>query len=283
MNAEAAGLVTPLQRRGFLMSSVISGLTLATARVEARAIHTSAEGLHEAEIQIPVSDGNLPGYAARPDKPGTFPIVLVVEEVFGVHGWIQDVCRRLAHAGYLAVAAEYYAREGNLTEATSGAQAMAVVSKAPDAQMMRDMDSALVWATENAGDSRRIGITGFCRGGRQTILYAAHNPHLRAAVAWYGVLDGATTELQPRTALEVLDEVQCPLLGLYGGADTLNPMALIEQAEAEAKHAKEPIEFVVYPGAPHGFAADYRPSYRQAAAEDGWQRMLAWFRKYGLA
>lgn len=272
-----------LPRRGFMMTSIISGLTLATTRVEAQVIHTSTEGLEAGEVQVPVPDGHLPAYAARPAGAGSFPIVLVVEEVFGIHGYIQDVCRRLAHQGYLAVAAEYYARVGDLSEATSGQEASAIVSKAPDAQMMADMDAVATWAGSAHGDASRLGITGFCRGGRQTWLYAAHNPHLRAAVSWYGILDGAPSAIRPETALSVIDKVLCPVLGLYGDKDAANPLALIEQAEAKAKSAREPVSFVIYPDAPHGFHADYRPSYRKEDAEDGWKRMLAWFRQYGVA
>ncbi len=232
---------------------------------------------------MPVSDGHLPAYAARPTGSGPFPIVLVVEEVFGVHEYVQDVCRRLAHQGYLAVAGEYYARVGDLSQAMSVQQYGPIVAKAPDAQMMSDMDAVAAWASANHGDGARLGITGFCGGGRQTWLYAAHNPHLRAAVSWYGVLGGATSEIKPRTALAEVDKVLCPVLGLYGDKDALNPMSLIEEAEAKAKSASEPISFVIYPDAPHGFHADYRPSYREAAAKDGWKRMLDWFHRYGVA
>ena len=280
---ELAALRTPLARRGFMMTSIISGLTLATTQVEAQAIHTSTDGLEAGEVQVPVSDGHLPAYSARPTGTGLFPVVLVMEEVFGVHEYIQDVCRRLAHQGYLAVAAEYYARVGDLSQAMSAQQFGPIVAKAPDAQMMSDMDAVAAWAAANQGDSGRLGITGFCRGGRQTWLYAAHNPHLRAAVTWYGVLDGATSAIQPETALTEVDKVLCPVLGLYGSKDAANPMSLIEEAEAKAKTAPHQVEFVVYPGAPHGFHADYRPSYRKEDAEDGWKRMLAWFRRYGVA
>lgn len=280
---DAVGRMKALPRRGFMMTSIISGLTLATARVEAQVIHTSAAGLDAGEVKIPVADGELPAYAARPQGAGSVPIVLVVEEVFGVHAYIQDVCRRLAHQGYLAVAAEYYARVGDLSQAMSPQQYGPIVSKAPDAQMMADMDTVARWAASNHGDAARLGMTGFCRGGRQTWLYAAHNPQLRAAVSWYGVLDGPTSVIQPETALSVVDKVLCPVLGLYGSEDAANPMPLIEQAEALAKRARHPVEFVIYPNAPHGFHADYRPSYRKADAEDGWRRMLAWFQKYGVA
>lgn len=275
--------MTDLPRRGFVMTSIISGLTLATTRVEAQAIHTSAAGLEAGEVQVPVSDGHLPAYTARPNGAGPFPIVLVVEEVFGVHEYIQDVCRRLAHQGYLAVAAEYYAREGDLSQAMSAQQYGPIVSKAPDVQMMSDMDAVAAWAAGVRGDASRLGITGFCRGGRQTWLYAAHNPHLRAAVSWYGVLDGATSPIQPETALAAVDKVLCPVLGLYGSKDAANPIPLIEKAEAKAKSAHEPVSFVIYPNAPHGFHADYRPTYRKQDAEDGWKRMLAWFHRYGVA
>jgi carboxymethylenebutenolidase len=181
------------------------------------------------------------------------------------------------------VAAEYYARIGDLSQAMSAEQYGPIVRKAPDAQMMSDMDAVAAWAGGQHGDASRLGITGFCRGGRQTWLYAAHNPHLRAAVSWYGVLDGATSATQPETALAVVDKVLCPVLGLYGSKDAANPMSLIEQAEAKAKSAPKPVSFVIYPDAPHGFHADYRPTYRKADAEDGWKRMLAWFRRYGVA
>lgn len=272
----------PMARRGFVMTSLISGFTMATTRVDAQAIHTDTAGLTVAETQIPTGDGALPAYMARPDGAGPFPIILVIEEVFGVHEYIKDVCRRFAKQGFMAVAAEYYARGGDLSQAMSSAQIDAIVSKAPDEQMMADMDAVADWAAHNHGDGNRLGINGFCRGGRQVWLYAAHSDRLKAAVSWYGVLDGPTSPILPKTALEVIPEVKCPVLGLYGTEDALNPMNLIEEAEKEAKEAKEPVQFVVYPNAPHGFHADYRPSYRAADAQDGWNRALAWFRHYGV-
>ncbi|MBN9560633.1 MAG: dienelactone hydrolase family protein [Alphaproteobacteria bacterium] len=274
----------PLARRGFVMTSLIAGFTLATTRVDAQGIHTDSTGLEAGEVAIPVSDGKLPGYAARPQGAGPFPIVLVNEEIFGVHEYIKDVCRRLAKQGYLAVAPEIYARHGDLSKMTDIQQIVRdVISKTPDAEVMGTLDSAVAWAGNNHGDHARLGVTGFCRGGRNTWLYAAHNPTLKAAVAWYGPLGGTPTPIQPKTALDLAGEIKCPLLGLYGGQDKSIPEAQIREAEQRAKAAGKTVEIVIYPDAPHGFHADYRPSYRRPDAEDGWKRMLAWFKRYGVA
>ena len=282
--SELAGLQRyPLARRGMIMTGLISGFTLATQRVEAQAIHTDAEGLDTGEAQIPVKDGHLPAYFARPAKGTHFPIVLVFEEIFGVHEYIKDVCRRFAKLGCMAVATEYYARLGDLSKMTDGAQIMRdVISKAPDAQFMSDADATAAWAGRNKGDIGRLGVNGFCRGGRQTWLYAAHNPHLKAAVAWYGPVGGSTSPIQPKRVVDIAGEIKCPLLGLYGGQDASNPLDAVHEAEAKAKAAHRTVEIVIYPDAPHGFHADYRPSYRQADAEAGWQRAVAWFRRYGV-
>ncbi len=274
----------PLARRGFVMTSLISGFTLATNRVDAQAIHTDSVGLEAGDVSIPVADGDLPGYAARPQGAGPFPIVLVNEEIFGVHEYIKDICRRLAKQGYLAVAPEIYARHGDLSKMTDLQQIVRdVISKTPDAEVMGSLDAAVAWAGGNHGNLARLGVTGFCRGGRNTWLYAAHNPGLLAAVAWYGPLGGTPSPIQPSTALDVAGQIKCPLLGLYGGQDQSSSAAQIREAEQRAKAAGKTVEIVVYPDAPHGFHADYRPSYRPADAEDGWQRMLAWFKKYGVA
>jgi carboxymethylenebutenolidase len=284
-DSEIAGLQRfPLARRGMMMTSLISGFTLATTRVDAQAIHTDTDGLVAGDVKIPVADGELPAYAARPDGAGPYPIVLVNEEVFGVHEHIADICRRLAKGGYLAVAPEIYARIADLSKMTDGSQIFReVVSKKPDAELMTDLDSTASWAAGNRGDAGRLGVTGFCRGGRSTWLYAEHNPSLKAAVAWYGPVKGNTSAIQPATALENADKLKCPLLGLYGGQDGGIPEADVREAEAKAKAAGKIVEIVIYPDAPHGFNADYRPSYREADAKDGWQRMLAWFKKYGAA
>ena len=275
-----------LARRGFVMSSLMTGLTLAATRgAEAQAIHTDSAGLLAGEVQIPVADGHLPAYAARPEGVGPYPIVLVIEEIFGVHDYIKDVCRRLAKAGYLAVAPELYARIADLSKMTDPQQIIRdVISKAPDATVLSDLDSVAAWAgRQGDGDARRMAVTGFCRGGRDVWLYAAHNPALKAAVAWYGPVGGTLTAIQPHTASDVAAQLQCPLLGLYGGADPSIPQAQVQAAAAAAHAAGRSVEIQVYPGAGHGFHADYRPSYDREAAEDGWRRMLAWFRSHGIA
>ena len=279
------GLVNyPLPRRGVMMTGLIAGFTLATTKVDAQVIHTSADGLEVGEAQV-VSDGaSLPTYYARPAGAGPFPTVIVIEEIFGVHEWVKDICRRLAKMGYLAVAPELYARLGDLSKMTDVPTIIRdVISKAPDDQVMRDLDAATLWAKANKGDTGRLGVTGFCRGGRATWLYSAHNPSLKAAVAWYGPLGGQTSPIQPKVAAGYADQIKCPLLGLYAGKDAGIPVEAVHAAEAKAKAAGKTVEIVIYPDAPHGFNADYRPSYRKDAAEDGWGRMLAWFKKYGVA
>ncbi len=273
----------PLARRGFVMTSLISGFSLVTQVVEAQAIHTDDTGLDTGEVMIPVKDGHLPGYFARPAKGTNFPIILVNEEVFGVNDYLKDVCRRLAKLGYLAVAPEIYARIADLSKITDMNQIYDVVSKKPDAELMTDLDSTMAWAIHNKGDAHRMGELGFCRGGRTVWLYATHNPHLKAAVAFYGVLGGKTSAIQPHTALDVADQIKCPLLGLYGGQDALNPVAVVHEAENKAKAAHKTVDIIIYPDAPHGFHADYRPSYRATDAIEAWNQALTWFRRYGVA
>ena len=277
MDAAAAG------RRHFVMTGLIAGLTLATTRVEAQAIHTDAAGLAAGETRLPVADGELPAYYARPEGAGPFPIVLVIEEIFGVHEYIRDICRRLAKQGYLAVAPELYARIADLSKMSDVHRIIQdVILKAPDAQVLSDLDAAASWAAAHGGDRARLAVTGFCRGGRDVWLYAAHNPALRAAVAWYGPIAGATSTIQPRTAGDVAAELKCPLLGLYGGQDASIKVADVQAAAARARAAGQDVQIMVYPDAPHGFHADYRPSYREADAKDGWQRMLAFFAAHGV-
>lgn len=279
---EVAGLHRyPLARRGFMMTGLISGFTLAVGSASAQAIHTDAQDLVVGEVQVPAADGSVPTYFARPDGPGPFPVLLVVEEIFGVHEYIKDVCRRFAKAGYLAVAPELYARQGDLSKMTDVGQIVReVIAKAPDAQVMSDLDATAAWAGKNHGDASRLGVTGFCRGGRVTWLYATHNPNLKAAVAWYGPIGGNTSAIQPQTVLDLADQIRCPLLGLYGGKDTGIPMEQVRAAEAKAKAAGKQVEIVFFPEAGHAFHADYRPSYNKNAAEDGWKLCLSWFKKW---
>jgi carboxymethylenebutenolidase len=279
------GLISyPLARRGFVMSSLISGFTLATTLVEAQAIHTDTAGLEAGEVKVPVEGGTIPAYMARPAGAGPFPIVLVNEEIFGVHEYIKDVCRRLAKAGYLAIAPEIYARLADLSKMTDIQQILRdVIFKAPDAQALSDMGSTVAWAGANHGDTARLGVTGFCRGGRNTWLYAEHNPELKAAVAWYGPVGGQTSDIQPETPTDLAADLKCPLLGLYGGKDTAIPVEAVQAAAEKAKAAGKTAEIVVFPDAGHGFHADYRPSYVAADAAKGWELMLGWFRKYGVA
>ena len=273
----------PLARRGFVMTSLISGFTLATQRAQAQAIHTDTAGIDAGETQIPVKDGNLPAYYARPTTGTDFPIILVNEEIFGVHEYIKDICRRLAKLGYMAVAPELYARIADLSKMTDIPQIVSqVISKKPDDETFSDLDATLDWAAKNKGSATAIAETGFCRGGRNTWLYATHNANLKAAVAWYGPIKGTTSEIQPKVVLDVADKLKCPLLGLYGEKDTSIAVPDVKEAEAKARAAGKTVEIVVYPDAPHGFHADYRPSYRQADAEDGWKRMLDWFKRYGV-
>jgi carboxymethylenebutenolidase len=277
-------IVPPLSRRGFVMTSLISGFTLAVTPVEAQVIHTDDTGIEAGEVRIPAADGPMPGYRAVPEGAGPFPLVLVIEEIFGVHEYIKDICRRLAKAGYCAVAPELYARQGDLSQMTDPKLIIRdVISKTPDAQWIGDLDATVAWATSAAkGDPARLGVMGWCRGGRAAWLYDAHRHDLKAAVAWYGPLGGDPTDIQPRSAGSVAGQLNAPLLGLYGGADTGIPVATAEAARDAAKAAGKPVELVVYPDAPHGFHADYRPSYRKEAAEDGWRRALAFLKANGV-
>ncbi len=210
--------------------------------------------------------------------------MLVIEEIFGVHEYIKDVCRRFAKQGYLAVAPELYARIADLSKMTDPHEIVAkVISKAPDAIMLSDLDSAAAWAAANKGDAKRLGVNGFCRGGRDTWLYAEHNPHLGAAVAWYGPVKGATSPIQPRTPTDLAAGIRCPLLGLYGGRDDSIHQADVAAAAQVARDAGHVVEIKVFPDAGHGFHADYRATYNKAAAEQGWADALAWFKSHGVA
>jgi carboxymethylenebutenolidase len=273
-----------VNRRTFLVTSLGAGFALAVQPGPASAmISTSDSGLVAGEVRIPVRDGEMVAYHARPaDKPKA-PVVLVVSEIFGVHEYIKDTARRLAKAGFHAIAPELFARQGDPRKYTSIPELQAnITSKTPDAQVMSDLDATVAWAAKQGADTDRLAITGFCWGGRITWLYAAHNPQLKAGVAWYGRLVGNSNEFTPRQPVDVAGDMKAPVLGLYGGLDTGIPLESVEQMEARLKAGSQAArlsQIHVYDNAPHAFHADYRPSYRKEDAEDGWKRMLEWFAK----
>lgn len=273
-----------LSRRQMVVTSLAAGFAMAVQPVSAETVTTSAEGLDAGETKIPVGDQTIPAYYAMPAKGGPFPVVLVVQEIFGVHEHIKDVCRRFAKAGYMALAPELYARQGDVSQLKNINEIMPIVSKVPDVQVMGDLDACVEYATKSGkGDVTRLGITGFCWGGRIVWLYAAHSKQLKAGVAWYGRLVGQPSELTPKHAVDVAPDLKAPVLGLYGGKDQGIPLETVETMRTALKKAKVPAEIIVYPDAQHGFHADYRPSYNEAAAKDGWNKLLAWFKKNGAA
>ena len=277
----------PFTRRDFVVGALGAGFALAVQPVMAQtAVSTDASGLSAGEIQVPAKGGDMPAYAAKPASGGNFPVILVVQEIFGVHEHIKDVCRRLAKQGYLAIAPELYARQGDPRAYANVQELMSqLVGKVPDAQVLGDLDDCVAWAKANGGDPARLGITGFCWGGRIVWLYAAHNPQLKAGVAWYGRIVGAANETTTQHPLDVAARLHAPVLGLYGGQDQGIPLDTVEamrKALAAGNAAARASAIVVYDKAPHAFHADYRPSYRKEEAEDGWQRLLAWFRQHGV-
>ena len=272
-----------ISRRAFMVTSLATGFALAVRPVSAQTITTDSNGLTVGEVKVPVADGEIPGYRAMPASGGPFPTILVIHEVFGVHEHIQDLCRRLAKQGYFAVAPALFAREGDVAKLANINGIMAVVAKVPDRQVASDLDSTVAWAKASGqANVARLAVTGFCWGGRQVWLYAAHNHTLKAAVAWYGVLNWPKSDVAPQNPIDVAAEIDVPVLGLYGGADSNIPPEQIEALRAALKSAGKTSDFVVYPDTPHGFNADYRPSYRPAQAKDAWQRMQAWFKDHGV-
>ncbi|GEL40376.1 carboxymethylenebutenolidase [Methylorubrum extorquens] len=277
---------TTLSRRTVIATSLATGFALAVQPVAAQTtITTDTNGLIAGEVKIPTQDGEIPAYRAMPAEGGPFPTILVVQEIFGVHEHIKDVCRRLAKLGYFALAPELYARQGDVSTLTNIQQIVSeVVSKVPDAQVMSDLDAAVAFAKGTGkADTARLGITGFCWGGRITWLYAAHNPAVKAGVAWYGRLVGDSSALMPKNPVDVAADLKAPVLGLYGGADQGIPVATIDRMKEACRAAGKTCDFVVYPEAGHAFHADYRPSYRAEPAQDGWKRLQDWFRQQGVA
>jgi carboxymethylenebutenolidase len=280
-----------MDRREFFVTSIIAGaFALAVQPIQAQTkITTDSKGLIAGEVKIPVTDGGeIPAYRAMPDKKGKFPTVLVVQEIFGVHEWIQDVCRRFAKIGYMAIAPSLYARQGDVSQMTNINDIISkVVSKVPDAQVMSDLDATVVYAAKNNGKTDKLSITGFCWGGRIVWLYAAHNPKVDAGAAWYGRLvespSSPKNPLQPTMPLDIAKDLKVPVLGLYGGLDKGIPLDSVQRMQEELKKGKSKSEIIVFPNADHGFHAGYRPTYNKQASEEAWAKLLAWFKKNGAA
>jgi carboxymethylenebutenolidase len=275
-------------RRDFVRTSVGSGFAAAVLPVVAQTtIKTDSNGLLAGEVTIPVGNFKMPAYRAAPLNKKNAPVVLVISEIFGVHEHIADVARRFAKQGYFAIAPELFVRQGDAQSYGEIAKLMAeVVAKTPDAQVIGDLDATVAWAAQQGAASDRLGITGFCWGGRIVWLYAAHNPMLKAGVAWYGRLQGDVSAINPKRAIDLVGSLKAPVLGLYGGQDggiPLSSVAAMQEALSRGSPAARRSKFVVFPDAPHAFHADYRPSYRKAAAEEGWVLALDWFKTHGVA
>jgi len=277
--------VDPQSRRGFFMTSsaaLAAGYTLATGPVRAQVITTDANGLRVGDAKVAVAGGEMPVYFARPANAQNPPVILVSMEVFGLHEYIRDVTRRLAKLGALAIAPDYYFRSGkDLTKMTDFAELAPIVNAKSDTELFADLDATVAWAKAQGGDTNKLGMIGFCRGGRNVWHYATHNAGLKAGVAYYGSL-ADKNNVVPKNSIELAADVKAPVLGLYGEADAGIPLDQVKQMQDALKAANKTTEWKVYPGAPHGFHADYRPSYRKEAAEQGWAEMTAWFKKNGV-
>jgi carboxymethylenebutenolidase len=273
-----------LNRRDMVVSGLAAGFALAVQPISAETISTSSEGLTASDVKIPVGDDSIPGYRAMPSKGGPFPVVLVVQEIFGVHEHIKDVCRRFAKLGYFAIAPELYYRQGDVSKLKSIDEIRPIVAKVPDEQVMADLDAAVEFAQKSGkGDVAKLGITGFCWGGRIVWLYSAHSKQLKAGVAWYGRLVGDPTPNTPKHPVNIAADLNAPVLGLYGGKDQGIPLESVEQMRTALKAAKVDAQIIVYPDSPHAFFADYRPSYKEDDAKDAWQKLQAWFKQHGVA
>ena len=283
LTSDVIGLtkVAPFSRRGFMTASaaVTAGYTLAAGPVRADVITTDTSGLTAGDAKIKVADGEMPGYFARSNGVSNPPVVLVAMEIFGLHEYIKDVTRRLAKLGAFAVAPDYYFRKGDLTKVTEMPALFPIVNAKTDTELFADLDATVAWAKSQGGNTDKLGIMGFCRGGRTVWRYSTHNPSLKAGVAFYGSLADQHSEAMPQNALDTAAQVKEPVLGLYGAEDQGIPVDQVKQMEAALKAAGKTAEFKNYPGAPHGFHADYRPSYRKEAADDAWKQMTDWFKK----
>ncbi len=275
--------IEPENRRQFLVTKLAVGFAMAVSPAGAQTITTDAAGLTAGEVQIPVAGGQIPGYRAMPSRGGNFPIVLVVQEIFGVHEHIKDVCRRFAKAGYCAVAPELFARQGDVSKITDVQQIIStVVSKVPDAQVISDLDAAVMWAGRSSrGNAQRVAITGFCWGGRIVWMYAALSGNVKAGAAFYGRLEGDSNAMTPKNPIDYAGGLRAPVIGFYGAKDTGIPQSSVTKMKTSLSVVDSKSEINVYPNAEHGFHADYRPSYNKEAAQDAWAKLLVWFKKNG--
>ncbi len=274
----------PLSRRTLVKASLSVGFCAAVSPVRAQVITTPADGLTAGEVKIPSSGIDIPAYRATPDHGGPFATVLVIHEIFGVHEHIKDVCRRWAKLGYYAIAPELYARYGDAGKETDMGKIMSdIVAKVPDKEVASDLDATLAFAkASGSADASRAAVIGFCWGGRQAWLYAAHNPGLKAAVAWYGPLGGAPSDLKPKNPPDIVANLKVPVLGLYGGKDTGITAPQVEAMQQKLAAAGGASKIIVYPDAGHAFHADYRPSYHKADAEASWKEATTWLKGHGV-
>ncbi|WP_309638688.1 dienelactone hydrolase family protein [Methylibium sp.] len=283
-NPKSAPEPQGLSRRGFVVTSLASGFAVASNPVLAQAITTDTQGLTAGEISIVVADGKIPGYRAMPAKRGQYPVVLVVQEIFGVHEHIKDMCRRFAKLGYYAIAPELFARQGDVAKMTDiGAILSQVVSKVPDAQVSSDLDATVAFAkASGSANTRKLGVVGYCWGGRAAWIYARHNPKVKAAVAYYGLLDGMKSDIKPQDPVDFASEIKVPVLGLYAGIDDFVKPAVIEQMRNGIAKSGSGSEIVVFPGVNHGFNADYRPTYDKTAATYAAKLTRDWLKDHGV-
>ncbi|CAN5190488.1 dienelactone hydrolase family protein [soil metagenome] len=274
-----------VDRRLFIKTALSTGFAAAVMPANAQnVIKTNTTGLTSGEVTITVKGVKIPVYRVQPEGKSNLPVVLVLSEIFGVHEYIADVARRFARQGYLALAPELFVRQGDPTSYGTVAEVLKeIIAKTPDEQVLADLDGCVAWARENGGNVDKLGITGFCWGGRFVWLYAAHNPKLKAGVAWYGKLEGGKTALNPKHPIDIAADLKTPVLGLYGGKDEGIPLASVERMKTALAQGSSKSEFVMYPNSGHAFHADYRPSYVEADARDGWKRCLDWFKKHGVA
>jgi len=276
-----------ITRRGFAATGLVAGFTLATGPLNAAAVVTDAKGLDAGDVAIPVADGHIPGYRARPANRKHTAVMLVVQEVFGVHEHIRDICRRFAHLGYYAIAPSLYARYGDPGKYDMDhLQGLFndIVVKVPDSEVMSDLDSSVAFAQSEGADTAKLGIVGFCWGGRIVWLYAAHNPDLKAGCAFYGQLRGPVpaNPIRPLYPLDIAADLKAPVMGFYGGKDHIPASDVTAMQAALAKAGKLDSVIHFFPDAEHGFFADYRPSYNEADAKEAWIEVRAFLKKHGV-